>query len=181
MSTFLFSVNAVVPVFIIILLGLFLRRRRIIDAQFVSVSQKLVFMIALPALIFESIASTDPGEVFDGPLVVFALGGTVSIFFLAWLVAGRFIAQRQSLGAFIQSVYRSNFAIIGLPIIGSMFGATGAAKGAIVLSLAMPLFNVLAVVILSVTGPRSNEVDFKSILLGILKNPLIIATAAGIA
>ncbi len=181
METFLFSVNAVVPVFIIILLGLFLRRRRIIDTQFVSVSQKVVFMIALPALIFQSIASTDLGEVLDVPLIAIAFGGTLAVFFLTWLVGGRFIRQRQSLGAFIQGVYRSNFAIIGLPIIGSMFGTAGAAKGAIVLSILMPLFNVLAVVILSVTGPRSDEIDFKAILLGILKNPLIIATAAGIA
>lgn len=181
MTTVLFSVNAVVPVFIIILLGLFLRHRRIIDAQFVSVSQKVVFMIALPALIFESIASTDPGEVLDGPLLAFAIGGTLAVFSLTWFAGRRFILQRQSLGAFIQGVYRSNFAIIGLPIIGSMFGAAGAAKGAIVLSLAMPLFNVLAVVILSVTGPRSGDVDFKAIIRNILKNPLIIATAAGIA
>ncbi len=181
MSTFLFSVNAVVPVFVIILLGLFLRHRRIIDAQFVSVSQKVVFMIALPALIFESIASTDPGEVFDGPLIAFALGGTLSVFFLTWLVGRQMIPNRQSLGAFIQGTYRSNFAIIGLPIIGSMFGAAGAAKGAIVLSLAMPLFNVLAVVILSVTAPRSGEIDFGAIVRNILKNPLIIASAAGIA
>ncbi len=180
MNSFVFSINAVIPVFIIILLGLFLRYKGIIDAQFVSVSQKVVFMIALPALIFASIASTELGEVLDGRLVAFAIGGTLSVFFLTWLVGRYFIPQRQSLGAFIQGVYRSNFAIIGLPIIGSMFGPSGAAKGAIVLSLAMPLFNVLAVIILSVTGPRSGDVDFKSILRNILKNPLIIATVAGI-
>ncbi len=181
MSTLAFSVNAVVPVFIIILLGLFLRRRGIIDAQFVAVSQKVVFMIALPALIFESIASTDPGEVLDGPLIAFALGGTLAVFLLTWLVGRYLIPNRQSLGAFIQGTYRSNFAIIGLPIIGSMFGAAGAAKGAIVLSLAMPLYNVLAVIILSVTAPRSGEIDFAAIVRNILKNPLIIASVAGIA
>jgi len=180
MSTLAFSVNTVVPVFIIILLGLFLRNRDIIDEQFVSVSQKVVFMIALPALIFQSIVSTDLGEALDGTLIAFVLGGTLAVFSLTWLLGRLVIPHRQSLGAFIQGTYRSNFAIIGLPIISSMFGTAGAAKGAIVLSIGMPLVNVLAVIILSVTAPRSEEIHIGAIVRNILKNPLIIASAVAI-
>ena len=81
----------------------------------------------------------------------------------------------------LQNVFRSNFAIIGLPLAQRLYGAE-AATGAAVLSLfTIPLFNVLAVIALSVYGQAHKKGAWKRILLDVVKNPLIIGVLLGVA
>jgi len=157
-----------------IFFGYYLKRKGFINDNFVLISQRFVFLFALPALIFKDIAKTDFLSVFDLKLLTFAVVGTLVIYLLLSLATPYFVKNRQSQGAFIQGVYRSNFAIIGLPLILNLFGQTGLAKGAIILSFVMPLYNVLAVIILTVTAPEAVSNSLKGIAINIIKNPLII-------
>ena len=73
MNNLLFSTNAVVPIFIMVLFGYLLKRKRIINDSFVAESQKLVFTLALPALIFKDISKTDIRSLFNPQLIIFAV------------------------------------------------------------------------------------------------------------
>jgi predicted permease len=102
-------------------------------------------------------------------LVIFAVGIPVSIF------ATKKNGER---GAILQASFRSNFALIGIPLATSLFGREGAAVATLLSAFSIPVFNILAVVSLCVFSDEK-KLDIKKILLGIVKNPLIQSIAAG--
>ena len=122
----------------------------------------------------EELADIDLGYVF------YVLAVLVGVFLLS-LPAVLFVTrERARRGALWQATFRSNFALIGLPIAEALFGAEGLMIAALLSAAVIPLYNILAVVALSVFGESEGKVSVKGILLGILKNPLILSVAAGI-
>ena len=180
MQNLLFSINAVAPIFIIVLFGAWLKHRNIINDNFASASTKVVFTAALPALIFKNISEADFKSVVNLKLILFAVISTLVLFALLCIFAPLFISNRQTAGAFIQGVFRSNYAIIGLPLVFNLFGQTGFAKGSVMLAFIMPVYNILAVALLASTSPSAHAGGKKEIIAGILKNPLILSTLAAL-
>ena len=180
MQNLLFSLNAVAPIFVIVLFGAWLKHRNIINENFASVSTKIVFMAALPALIFKNISEADFKSVVNIKLIVFAVLSTLVLFALLCIFVPLFIANRQTAGAFIQGVFRSNYAVIGLPLVFNLFGQTGFAKGSVMMAFIMPFYNILAVALLVSTSPKADAVGKKEIFAGIFKNPLILSTLAAL-
>jgi predicted permease len=82
-------------------------------------------------------------------------------------------------GVLLQAVFRSNYALIGIPLAQSLFGEQGLAIATLLSAAAIPMFNILAVISLSVFGDEQ-RVNVKKILLGIIKNPLILSVLAGV-
>ena len=164
-----------------IFLGYFLRQWKIINEDFVSIGTKIVFNVALPVLLFRQIAASDLTVVFNPGLILYGLGSTVLTVLLMCLIVPGFIKDKPSQGAFIQGVYRGNFAIVGVPLAINMFGETGALPASLMLPFTVPLYNALAVIILTAYSSEAGaKVSFKKILLGIAKNPLIIGIVLGL-
>lgn len=180
MENLLFSFNVVVPIFIIVFFGVFLKAKKIINDNFINTSTNLVFKIALPALLFRDIAKTDFRKVFNINLIIYALAGITLSFIVLCVLVPLFVKDNRSRGAFIQGVFRSNYAIIGLPLAYNMFGQSGFAKSAVLLSFAVPLFNVLAIIILTVTSPNAVNSSKKDIVFNVIKNPLILSVLLAI-
>jgi predicted permease len=174
LNNFLFTINNVTPVFIIIFIGYFIRRKNYFSKEFFENMSKLVFNLALPALVFNSIYKSDFYKVFDLKLVSIAIFGTLFLFFILFYISKIFIKDNKTRGVFVQGGFRSNFVIIGLPLISNLFSDEGLSKATILVTFVMPLYNVLATVVLSVTSD-DGKYDKKLILYKILKNPLIIA------
>ncbi|WP_020680628.1 AEC family transporter [Marinobacterium rhizophilum] len=172
-----FTAGIVTPIFVIVLLGYLLRRNRLVDEAFINTSSRLVFMVALPTLVFMSIARTDFQAVFNPALLGFVFVATLVSFLAIWWLAARWIKQPEDLGAFIQGAFRSNFGIIGMALSYNLFGKAGLSQAAMVLALVIPMYNVLSVVVLTVTMNHGTKegVSIRQILHAILLNPLIIA------
>ena len=176
MENLLFSINAVFPVFLIVALGYFLRRKQIINNNFVDISTKIGFQFALPCLLFRQIYQLDLQKSFQPKLIGFAVAGTLIVVLLSMLIVPHFIKNKTQQGAFIHCVYRSNYAIIGLPLAINILGEEGAVPTALLLPFVVPLYNILAVIIFTLYAPKQNrqKIDLKKLFLDILKNPLII-------
>jgi hypothetical protein len=174
-----FTAGIVTPIFVIVLLGFVLRRQRLIDDAFINTSSRLVFMVALPTLVFMSIARTDFQAVFNPALLGYVFLATVLSFVAIWWLAARRISSPEDLGAFIQGAFRSNFGIIGMALSFNLFGNSGLSQAAMILALVIPLYNVLSVIVLTVTLNRGTTagVSIVQILRAIALNPLIIAVA----
>jgi predicted permease len=172
-----FTASIVTPIFVIVLFGFLLRRGRLIDEAFINTSSRLVFMVALPTLVFMSISRTDFQAVFNPSLLGFVFVATLLSFFAIWRLAARWIKQPEDLGAFIQGAFRSNFGIIGMALSYNLFGNAGLSQAAMVLALVIPMYNVLSVVVLTVTVNQGTTegVSIHQILRAIVLNPLIIA------
>jgi hypothetical protein len=134
-------------------------------------------------MIFESVYQVDFKSIFDLNLILFSVSGTLIQF--ALIAAGAFglLAAKKSIGAFVQGGFRSNFVILGIPLIknlSSTLGADAVAKSSIIVSIIIPLYNVLAVIILTATAHEKSSVWNKRLLFDIAKNPLILAVLLAI-
>jgi len=178
LNSLIYSLNAVVPIFIMIVLGGILKKTGFLDDAFFAKSEKFVFKICLPAMLFLDVATADPSSAFDPKLIAFCLIGVFCLFFLLLLLVPLFVKKNEQRGAFIQGVYRSNFAILGVPLAVNMFGEAGSRTIATVMPFTIIPFNVLAVVVLSIFAPAEKKLTakqlFKKIVLNIVTNPLII-------
>lgn len=173
MQQLIFIANTVFPVFIIIGLGYVLQRLNIINQQFNSVSSKIVFNIALPALVFNEVVKVDISNIMDFKLIEYIYVGTFVTFLLAWVVAVFFKTDPESKGAFIQASFRGNSAIIGVALIGNASRAM-LGKTSFMLAFVIPLYNVLAVIALAFPLKGKRKLSKIQVLNEILTNPLII-------
>ncbi len=170
--------NAIAPIFILIVLGGLLIRLRVIDRHFVDVSSRLVFQVTLPILMFLGTAKTRFDTGFDPLPVYYAASATIICFTLTWAIAWFFIRKGEDLGPFVQGAFRSNFVIIGLAVIINLYGETGLAASSVITAVIIPLYNILAVICLAIcTG---HAVNISTLVLSILKNPLILSVLLGL-
>lgn len=183
MDNLLYSLQSVVPLFVLILMGYILRRRGIINEAFVDVGTKIGFKMALPVLLFQQVSSADLTTVFNPRLVLFAVISILLLIGLLCLLVPVFIKGNAQRGAFIQAIYRGNFAILGVPLAINMFGEAGAAPTSLLLPFTVPIYNATAVIILTLFDPAfegKRTIPVKKIVRGIVTNPLIIGIAAGL-
>lgn len=179
MELILFVANNVFPVFLIIALGQVLRRLDVINANFCSIANQLIFVVALPAFIFIEMLKLDVKKAFDFNLLGYAYFGTVVTILLAWIVGGWMKIEKHNLGAFVQGSFRGNLAIIGLALIQNIGGTPALGKASVALAFVLPLYNILAIVVLSVAGNAAGDGLYKKVLKDIAVNPLLIALGSG--
>lgn len=175
MQDLIFTFNLVAPVFLLVAIGYFLRVIGIINDNFVSLSSKIVFSVALPALIFVEISKLDLNKIIDLNLILYAYAATIIAYILIWFISIPLTKDGKNRAVFIQGSFRSNFAIIGLALIANVFGNEILGKASIVLAFMIPLYNVFSVVALTVPVRKEKQLNVSGTLMEILKNPLIIA------
>lgn len=176
---FLFSFNGIMPIVMLILSGYFLKRIKLFNDNFISTANKFVFNVALPVLLFFNVYNIkDFGEI-EWSTVVFAVAVILLLFAAGLIYCLAFVKDNRQKGVVWQSFFRSNFAIIGLPLAQSIGGTEGVVTASILSAFSIPLFNALAVVALSVFTGGKNKISVKDILLKVVKNPLIRGVATG--
>lgn len=177
MNTLIFSFNAVAPIILIILLGYFLQKIKLVPDNFFVYANKIVFNVALPFYLFYSVYNIE--NISD---INFKLVATVDILIIivAILAGIFFMLYTKDYGkraVLIQCAFRSNYAIIGIPLAKTIGGEATLATAAVISAIGIPTFNVLAVIVLSVFSyDNSNKkISPLAILKSICKNPLIIS------
>lgn len=173
------ALNAVLPILLLILLGYLLKQWNFITEDFVKLGNKLVFKVCLPVMLFINIYKIDSFANIPWDLVLFGLGVALVLFAIGWVVALFTTKEPTRRGVVLQCVFRSNFAIIGLPLAQILGGEEAVAAASVLLTFTIPLYNILAVTSLCVfvnTG-EGKVSAVKSVLRNILRNPLIIASA----
>lgn len=180
MENLIFSLNATVPVFLMMLLGMLFRKLGWIDEAFASKMNQFVFLVPLPVLVFHDLAAADIGDVWNFRFVAFCfLVTAASIAICAALSC--FLKEKAQRGEFIQSSYRSSAALLGIALTTNIYGDAGLVPLMIIGSV--PLYNIMAVVVLSLTSPAKDAPKkglWKSTLKGIITNPIILGIAAGL-
>ena len=178
-DSFIFALNAVTPIIAMVAIGYFLKRAGALNEAFSKVGNRLVFRVLLPAMLFLNVYKIENFGKIEMGYVFYALLVTFTVFLTAFFTSGFVTKESPKRGVLIQGIFRSNYALIGIPLAGSLFGEEGTAVAAVLSAFAIPFFNVLAVLSLSVFGKNEKKPSVKGILLGIIKNPLILGVAAG--
>ena len=178
MDNFIISLNVVLPLFLSMALGYGLKYTGLFDEKSLKVMNNSVFRIFLPTMLFYNIYTTDIGAAFNPRLLAFAVVTVLVIFFTSFLIVPRFEKDNKKKGVLIQGIFRSNFIIFGIPLIESLYGSEGTGVAAILIAVVVPMYNVMAVISLSVFLGKT--VDYKKIAKNIITNPLIISSALGL-
>lgn len=186
LDIFIFSVNAIMPLICIILLGYFLKQKGFFNKEFLKYGNKLVFRVCLPVLLFCNIAELESLAGIPWMAVFYVLAIIVVLVIIGYIIA-RFTPDVNQKGVMMQCIFRSNFALIGVPLAELIGGSDGVTAAAILSAFTIPIYNVTAVIVLTAfksgegEGEMSSKMKFiKAQLKNIAKNPLIIGVLSGI-
>ncbi len=179
MDNLILSLNVVLPLFFCIMLGYFLRRIKMCDQNALNMMNKLCFKVFLPIYLFNSVYSTDLSAAFNGKLILLSICGVLGLFAFYMILVPRVEKENPKRGVMIQGAIRSNFVLFGLPVATSLCGEDRIGPTSLLIGIVVPIFNVLAVIILETF--RGGKPSVKKMVKGVLTNPLIIASALGVA
>lgn len=171
------AANAVGPIILLILLGYLLKCIGFFSPEFIRQGNKFVFRVCLPAMLFINVYSIESISSICWDVVAYSVAAVFLLFGLGLLCATAVTRDSRRRGVVMQCVFRSNFAIIGLPLAAALGGSQASAVAAVISAFTIPTFNILAVAALSLFGGQGGK---KSVLKGILTNPLILGVAAGL-
>ncbi|MBR2042623.1 MAG: AEC family transporter [Oscillospiraceae bacterium] len=177
MESFLFALGAVLPIVILVLIGYFLKKIKLIDEGFIKTANRLVFRVLLPVMLFNNIYKIEKIGNLEMGYVIFSVLAITAVFGFAVITSGFVTKDNPKRASLIQGIFRSNYALIGIPLAGSLFGEEGIIAASVLSAFTIPVFNILAVGALSVFG--KGKFSIKSILSDIAKNPLILGVLAG--
>lgn len=177
MENFIVCINAVTPVFLIMLLGYISRKKGIIDENTVTVMNKVSFRLFLPMMLFKNIYKSDLTTAFNPRLIIYSIVVAVFTALISTVYVIRTVKDDSKRGVMIQGIFRSNYATIGLPLVASLCPGQDVSSIAILIALVVATYNVLSVIVLQYYS--GGKTSFREVAIKILKNPLIIASAAG--
>ena len=181
LKNLMFSLNATVPVFLMMVFGWFVHRIKLLDDNATSQINKFVFRTLLPALLFMDLSTADFRRVWDGKFVLFCMGATLLSVGVA-VVYSLIVGKGCERGEIIQASYRSSAAVLGIAFVNNIYGHSTMA--ALMIVGTVPLYNIIAVTALTVTSPDKDKSRGKSAvalttLKSIVTNPIILGIAVG--
>ncbi len=181
-ATFLFAMNAILPIVLLIALGVFLRKIRLIDQHFNNVLIKYIFRVGLPVLLFYNVYSIESFAEINWDIVIFTTIVTLLIFSVGIVVVKVLTKDDRQKGVVLQTAFRSNYALTGIPLAEAIGGAAALKVVSLLAAFAIPLANVLSVIALTMfqKNDLGERISIKKMIQNIISNPLIIAVFSGL-
>ncbi len=176
MSELVFSINAVLPIFIIALLGYLLKRYKFLNDNFIAIGIKFVFTVALPCMLYQDLLNNPVNQLTPLPIII-ALVSTLILVIILRISCHKLISDPARRSAFIQGCFRGNFVLLGFALINNISGSAGMAEASMLMGFVIPFYNILAVLVLS---ESTQDIHNRHYIKNIITNPLIIATILGV-
>lgn len=181
MSNLIYSLNATMPIFLVMVVGYFLRQIKMLNDEFIKAANKFNFNVTLPALLLLNMMECDIKHTFDGKYVLYCALVTVTCIVVIWGLAKAFFKDKSIVGEFVQGSYRGSAAILGIALLQNISGNAGMAP--LMMLGSVPLYNVFAVIVLTFESPDIKQGEtrknIRKAMLGICKNPIILSIFAG--
>ena len=173
MEDLIFAINAVLPIILMIVVGYFLKRIKLLEEDTAKKLNTLVFRVFLPIMLFLNVYKIQNFEEIDFGFVFYAIGITVLLFLVGIPVMHFIFKENKQRSVMLQGIFRANYALVGIPLAESLFGAEGSIMASLLSAFVVPVFNILAVICLTIYSAGDKKPSIKNVFKGILKNPLI--------
>lgn len=182
LDTFLFALDAVLPIVLLIFLGYGIKKIGFLDEAWFKKGNKFIFKLALPVLLFYNVYNIESFDAINWSVVIYAELMILLIFCIGLLVVHLTIQDPRQKGVVLQCIFRSNFAIIGLPLAEAIGGSEGMGIAAVLSAFSIPSFNILGVIALTMYQRDENgdKLGLKTTIKSISTNPLILGVACGL-
>ena len=183
LSNFIEIFLLISPVFILIILGNLLRRIGVPELSFWHVSDKLIYWVLIPALLFHHVSQITLSSTMLANYAVVILSGLFVVTTLSF-IAGKVLGYTPQIWTSVMQGAARHNAFIALAIAGSLFGDEGLALGAIFMVILIPIINI--VIVSAMASTLNQDTDNNSrpgifdVLFELIKNPFILAIAAGL-
>lgn len=181
MEDIIFALNAVLPIILTIAVGYVLKKIGLVSDDTAKKLNTLVFKVFLPVMLFLNVYKIESFDAIDPAYILYAVGITILIFLIGIPIIHLLFKDNKQRGVMLQCIFRANYALVGIPLAQSLFGDEGSIMASLLSAFIVPTFNILAVICLTIYSGDAKKISIKSILLGIIKNPLIQGIVAGLA
>lgn len=181
MQNLILSFNAVTPLFILMALGYLLKMLGVARKSDFDMINRLIFKIFLPIQLFYNIYKTTSVKTFDVSIVLFIILVECVIFGVGYVFVKFLINDNRRRAPMLQGFFRSNFAILGIPLINSICGDKVTGLTYLMVAIVIPSFNILAVFCFELFNTKKGSISIKSLFKGVITNPLIIGCLLGLA
>ena len=186
MDSLIFSLNATIPIFMVMVLGYLLKYTSLMPPQFVSYLNKFNFQVTLPVLVVMNLSTADFYEVWSTKYFLFCFFVTLFCILITWAFAKlawrkKGTKEQKEIGEFVQGAYRGSAAVLGIAFIENIYGSSKI--GPLMILGTVPLYNIMSVLILSLTASRCSKPDKKLLqksVMEIFTNPIIISIVLGL-
>lgn len=181
MENLIVAFSAVAPLIIFMLVGYGFRKKEKFDDSVISNFNKLIFQILLPVNMLMSVYRSDIKNTLDPRMLFYAIGALLTVYVIGFVSTCAFVKENRKRGAMIQALYRSNFLLLGVPIVENIYGTDHIGMPLLLSAFIIPIYNVLAVFTLETFRGNRHGFHPGTILMGIIKNPMIIGAILGFA
>lgn len=180
MNSLVFSMNAVLPLFLLVILGYILKQIGTFTDEWLTIANKFSFKVTFSVMLFYEIYTTDIKTKINPNLILFSVLAILIITVLSHIFVPIIVKDRFRTGVVIQGIFRSNFLLFGMPLVINMFGEEGRPIAATLVSIVIPIYNLFAVITLAVYSKNQNgKLSIKMLFKEVATNPLIIGCIAG--
>ncbi|MGE5630760.1 MAG: AEC family transporter, partial [Caulobacteraceae bacterium] len=177
MDNLTLAINVVFPLFFMMVAGYVMRIKNLVDDHSLNIMNKIIFRVFMSILLFLNIYKMDVTEALNKDnlfLILLLYIAIISAFLISIAVLPKFVKDKKKCSVMIQGLVRGNSILFGIPIVASIYGDDHIGTVSLLAAYLIPLFNILGVTVLEMY--RGGKVSIKKVLLGIVKNPTIIAS-----
>ena len=122
MSNIQICVNAVLPMFIYIVIGAVIKNLGMMSKEENTKFNRILFTFFYPVLLFNNIYNANLADLIDIRLVCFAIAFITAEVLVITAVIVKIEKDNAARGAMIQAIYRSNLVLMGIMVVGNIFG-----------------------------------------------------------
>ncbi len=169
--------QVVFPMIVLMGIGFIVKRWLKLSEESLKQMNKLVFNLFLPSVVFKNMYQADFTTDFNGKLLCYGAVTVISIFAVLYVVVPKFVKEKKDASVLVQAMFRSNNVLFGITIIYAVFGQAAMGITSLMAGMSVFIYSVLAVFLFE--SMRGHKLKPKTIAIGILKNPLIIASVSG--
>lgn len=176
---FIVAVKAIIPLFILIGMGIYVRWRKMLTDTELQHVNAMVFRVFFFCMMFYNMYTTTIATAFRPRLMAF----TVTALFVMLLVSGIVVCtvekDNRSRGAMLQGLFRSNFVLLGLPLVENIFGPEAVAVPTMMIAVVSPIYNIVSIFILE-SFRGKGHFSLASSFAKVLRNPMIVGALLGL-
>lgn len=173
MKDLVFVLNRILPIILMVVVGYFLKRIKLLEEGTAKKLNTLVFRIFLPVMLFLNVYKIQNLGDVDFVFVWYAIGITVLLFLIGIPTMGFIFKDNRQRSVMLQGIFRANYALIGLPLAKALFNEEGEMMASLLSAFVVPTFNILAVICLNIFSAGDKKPSIGGVIKGIIKNPLI--------
>lgn len=163
------------PLISLILMGYIFKRKNYLNDGFWSGAEKLNYYFLFPAMLFGNLAHAQINMDMVNTILTMLVVMLSMLTIMLYIVKKIWGIRAARFGVYVQSNVRFN-TYMGLAIVASLLPPEGMTLFAIILAISIPMVNIISVIALS----QHDSMDFRSIFISLLKNPLIMGCVVGV-